>query len=59
MDFAPAATTVETVAMVVAVVTDNSLLSGSKASRVATPGLVPVYQKEFTIGLRGLVPWCS
>ena len=46
-------------ALVSAVVTANSLLSGSKASTVATRGLVPVYQQTITIGVSGFVPRCS
>ena len=40
----------------VAAVTDKSLVAGSKAGRLAAPGLVPVYMSKDTIGLSGLVP---
>ena len=42
-------------ALVIAAVTDKSLLPGSKASVVATYGLVPVYKTQSTIRLSGFV----
>ena len=37
-------------------VTEQSLLSGSKALTVASCGLVPVDKTQYTIGLSGFVP---
>ena len=37
-------------------VTEQSLLSGSKALTVAAHGLVPVNRTQYTIGLSGFVP---
>ena len=42
--------------LLVASVPDHSLPSGSKASSVAYTGLVPVHQKDITIGVSGFVP---
>ena len=42
--------------LVVAAITDKSLLSGTNASTVATRGRVPVYKAEITIGVSGFVP---
>ena len=42
--------------LVAVAVTEQSLLSGSKALTVATYGLVPVYKNQYAISLSGFVP---
>ena len=42
--------------LVVATVKEQSLFAGSKAGRLAAPGLVPVYTSKDTTSLGGLVP---
>ena len=42
--------------LVAVAVSEQNLLSGSKALTVVRQGLVPVYRRKETIGLSGFVP---